>query len=154
MRPPVPIIQRFLNKIKIVDSGCWEWQGWVNRNGYCHITLKRKGILAHRFIFMYYYNNIDSKMTIHHKCYNRKCVNPIHLEQMSYRENILHGNTMASINAQKTHCPQGHEYTSDNTYINSRNSRVCKICERRRVKNNYDKLKKQVPTPNSSEILL
>ena len=28
----------------------------------------------------------------------------------------------------KTNCPQGHEYTIKNTYINSRGHRECKIC--------------------------
>jgi hypothetical protein len=30
----------------------------------------------------------------------------------------------------KTHCPQGHEYTEENTYINTRGSKTCRECRR------------------------
>lgn len=30
-----------------------------------------------------------------------------------------------------THCPQGHEYTSDNTFLSSRGSKVCRECSRK-----------------------
>jgi hypothetical protein len=33
-------------------------------------------------------------------------------------------------NAIKTHCPQRHEYTPENTYINPKGSRECRICKR------------------------
>ena len=31
-------------------------------------------------------------------------------------------------NADKTHCPAGHEYTHENTYLNPRGSRECRAC--------------------------
>lgn len=40
---------------------------------------------------------------------------------------LVHG---ASLNREKTHCKNGHEYTEENTRINCNGSRVCKICER------------------------
>jgi len=37
-----------------------------------------------------------------------------------------------------THCPKGHEYTKENTYINPGNSgRTCRICNRKRAKQYY-----------------
>lgn len=39
----------------------------------------------------------------------------------------LHGTHHNSL---KTHCPQKHEYTPANTYINPRGSRECRICKR------------------------
>jgi hypothetical protein len=35
-------------------------------------------------------------------------------------------------NAEKTHCPQNHEYTAENTYIGSDGKRRCLICKRAR----------------------
>ena len=34
--------------------------------------------------------------------------------------------------ASKTHCPQGHEYTPENTYMRARGGRACKACDRLR----------------------
>lgn len=31
-------------------------------------------------------------------------------------------------NANKTHCPQGHPYSTENTYIHPKGRRVCRIC--------------------------
>lgn len=33
-----------------------------------------------------------------------------------------------------THCPQGHEYTTENTYLMRRGSRVCRTCSRERYR--------------------
>jgi hypothetical protein len=30
--------------------------------------------------------------------------------------------------ATKTHCPQGHEYTEVNTYVTTKGSKVCRVC--------------------------
>ena len=35
-------------------------------------------------------------------------------------------------NARKTHCPQGHEYTPENTSTSKRNVRICRTCSRAR----------------------
>jgi hypothetical protein len=35
-------------------------------------------------------------------------------------------------NTRKTHCPRGHEYTPENTYVNPKGSRECRTCTRAR----------------------
>jgi HNH endonuclease/NUMOD4 motif len=49
-----------------------------------------------------------------------------HLENVADRAN--HGTTA---NSNKTHCPQRHEYTPDNTFIQVSGSRECRICKKR-----------------------
>jgi len=44
---------------------------------------------------------------------------------------LSHG---ANLNKNKTHCRNGHEYTKENTYINSKGSRECVICLRKHWK--------------------
>lgn len=39
---------------------------------------------------------------------------------------------MGTPRRERTHCPQGHPYSAENTRINSRGSRVCRTCERAR----------------------
>jgi hypothetical protein len=34
--------------------------------------------------------------------------------------------------AERTHCPQGHEYTPENTYVSARRGRYCRACNRER----------------------
>ncbi|WP_396021799.1 HNH endonuclease signature motif containing protein [Bacillus cereus group sp. BfR-BA-01522] len=71
---------------------------------------------------------IEEGMVIDHLCRNRKCVNPLHLEQVTQRINLLRGEGMSAENVKKTHCPQGHEYTEENTYISKAGSRYCRKC--------------------------
>ena len=36
----------------------------------------------------------------------------------------------SELNARKTHCPQGHPYSPENTYIQPKGSRACRVCMR------------------------
>src|SRR5262245_7204077 len=63
-----------------------------------------------------------------HTCDNPGCVNAAQLELKTHRKNVLRGTSAAALNAKKTHCPVGHEYTSANTVMDggNRRSRVCR----------------------------
>jgi len=134
-------IGRFLKKIKVLDNGCWQWIGGTNDRGYGRFTYKGKLQPPHRFIYEYYYGSICPDLTIDHLCRNRACCNPIHLEQVTLKENILRGTSFSAINARKTHCPQGHELTGDNLYV-WRDERRCVECSRIRCKEYQRKLRR------------
>jgi len=137
----IPPIQRFLGKINISKNSCWEWKASKNKCGYGCFTIKNKAYLSHRFIFEYYHGQICPDLTIHHICNNRSCVNPKHLKQVPIKENIFYSPfTIASINSKKTHCPQGHEYTPENIYI-QKGGKYCKICKLKRCKEYKQKIK-------------
>lgn len=80
------IEKRFLNNIKIKND-CWIWKLKLN-NGYGRFGINKLRILAHRFSYMFYKGHIFDKMFIHHKCNNKNCVNPEHLEQVTPAQNI------------------------------------------------------------------
>lgn len=115
-------IQRFLDKIIVSEDGCWNWTAQISTLGYGVFSIKTHPLLSHRFIFEYYYGEILEKLEVHHVCENKKCVNPNHLKQLSVKQhNQEH---------RKIHCPQGHEYNIENTYVTIEGWRQCRICHK------------------------
>jgi len=115
-----PILELFLEKINISDNGCWEWQGCYSPNGYGFIRINGKNIKTHRFIYEHYCGELITNIEIHHKCENRKCCNPTHLESLSHKEH--------SQKHSVTHCKSGHEFTPESTYIRPDGNRTCRTC--------------------------
>ena len=123
-------VGRFLCMVSVANSCCWEWQGCLNEKGY-GLFFHDNYYRAHRFSYEYYNNAIIPEgLTIDHLCRNRKCVNPKHLEIVTNKENVLRGVGLTAINAKVTHCPYGHPYDSENTYITVDGRRNCKQCHR------------------------
>ena len=128
-------ISRFLEKISIDENGCWNWTGGKKGGGYAQFALDRKPVSGHRFIYDYYYGDLDPRLTIDHLCRNVACVNPAHLEQVTMKENVLRSPTAPpAINKRKTHCHLGHAFLGDNLYVDSKGQRKCKQCIRIRQK--------------------
>jgi hypothetical protein len=79
--------------------------------------------MAHRWSYEYHVGPIPEGLDIDHLCRNRACVNPEHLEPVTRAENIRRAAQV------KTHCPSGHEYTEENTYIRPGTiHRKCRAC--------------------------
>lgn len=121
---------RFWAKVNKTD-GCWIWTA-ANVRGYGHFSYGGRRRLTHRLVYEEMRGAIPSGLQIDHLCRNPSCVNPDHLEPVTGRVNTLRSPTnMATINAAKTHCPRGHEYTSDNTYLApNHGGRHCRTCAR------------------------
>ena len=141
----VSAVVRFWSKVKVLKSGCWEWQGALRgREGYGYGDFwdGNKDVAAHRFAYELFKGAIPEGLTIDHLCQKTWCVNPAHLESVTNKENILRGYGLCAINARKTHCPQGHPYDEMNTYIIPTGGRACRICIRKKVSDYYKRVRK------------
>lgn len=133
--------EKFLEKIKVNDNGCWEWQSTIDTGGYGQLKEHGKILSAHRLAYELFKGAIPQGLTIDHLCRNRRCVNPDHLEVVTMRENILRGNGVTAMNARATHCVNGHPFDLFNTYFLSVGWRHCRICAAER-KQRWEELHK------------
>jgi len=77
------VVARFVAKIQPAENGCYEWTGTKLPSGYGRFVFKGKFILAHRVSYILFVDpDLSDNLVIHHKCENRGCVNPKHLEKM------------------------------------------------------------------------
>lgn len=120
----------WLHFVERVDASgdCWLWLGLQNAGGYGSYQVQGHR-MAHRFLWTRLVGPIPEGMTLDHLCRVRLCVNPDHLEVVTMAENIRRGFAPPSLNARRTHCVHGHEFTVENTYWynNYRSCRTCKV---------------------------
>lgn len=140
-----PVLERFLSKINVVDSGCWEWQGCESR-GYGQFWYNKKLKATHQISYELFKGNIPKGLELDHLCRNKRCCNPDHLEAVTHKENTqrgLVGFVSGLKQRAKTHCPQGHEYNEENTHIRPNGDRQCRVCEkiRGRIRRSYLKIR-------------
>lgn len=131
------------------DTDCWLWTGSISADGYGRL-LAGPHRLAHRYSYTLTKGEIPDGLELDHtchsasgceaagrSCHHRRCVNPSHLELVTHGENHARiaiavnrrrGIKVAALQADKTHCPAGHEYTTENTYVDKRGSRNCRTC--------------------------
>ena len=132
-------VDRFMSKIEKTDY-CWNWIGTVNKSkhmGYGVFWLNNKSVAAHRVAYKIYIGDIPYDLQVDHLCRNRLCVNPDHLEAVTAKVNILRGNGLAAVNAKKTHCINGHEFTPENSMPRP-GGKDCRECKRKRYRNWYN----------------
>lgn len=79
---PDVVQARFLANTKRQKNGCLKWKISL-ANGYGRFGVNKKRILAHRFAYMWFVGSIPDGSVINHKCRNKSCVEPSHLEAIS-----------------------------------------------------------------------
>ncbi|KKK98687.1 hypothetical protein LCGC14_2640280 [marine sediment metagenome] len=115
---------------------CWLWTG-LKANGYGQMrTPEGKQEGAHRIAYRWANGDIPNGKMVLHRCGVKLCVKPEHLYIGGAKDNARdarrHGVLVTGKDhwqRQKTHCPQGHEYTDGNTHW-YRGSRYCRACHK------------------------
>lgn len=152
----VEIESSFWSKVDydVRDVGrCWPWLGGVQR-GYGafyfrDVSGKKFAARPHRLAYELTFGELptraDSGIEIDHLCHDpeickrgdhcmhRRCCNPYHLRLSNSAANGA-PDRMVYWQTLKTHCPQGHEYSSTNTGIRPNGHRYCRACSRNRMR--------------------
>lgn len=129
-------LQRALSK---PTENCIEWPFSRGVRGYAQTTWDGKNAYVHRVVTHLQFNfDMDSDSVVMHKCNNTSCINPKHLEIGTQRQNIEYASKLGRLSVRKTPrktCWLGHEFTKENTFINSDGRRRCRTCRERLDKN-------------------
>jgi len=67
---------------------CVEWTGCLTRAGYGQIEVGYQNRTTHRVAYELANGAIPAGLVVRHKCDNRKCIRPDHLEVGTHRDNV------------------------------------------------------------------
>ncbi len=129
----IPLEYRITDNV-VIDpmSGCWLWQRSTDTMGYGHLWVDfghgKVSRQVPRLAWELFRGPIPTGLVIRHRCGVKRCCNVDHLEVLTTRESVTHpeSGSFSSLNAAKTHCPDGHPYSG----VNNRGGRVCATCQR------------------------
>lgn len=126
-------LERALARVKQDENGCWIWQGPKQRRGYGLMAHKYiPGARVHRVVYQFAYGQRLGRWDyVCHACDVPSCVNPAHMWIGTPADNQkdMQAKRRGKYQ-QQIQCMHGHEYNEQNTWIDKRGHRHCRICAR------------------------
>ncbi len=159
--------ERFWSKVDIrSEDECWPWRAARHVQGYGAFAFtKHKITTAHRVAWAITYNRSrlpSSKLQVMHKCDNKLCVNPKHLERGTASQNnhdaFARCRKFPRRPILKKYCKRGHRRTHLNTIIKTggkykQPAPVCKQCVRENDKASKQRRKSPELTRKNTEYM-
>lgn len=132
----VTLEDRLRNRLVVMPSGCWEFQGQHDRFGYGLISDGPKGKVrvhrTHRLAYSLWVEPTPDGLVVCHRCDNPPCVNPAHLFLGTRTDNNRDAASKGHYDKPRlTECKRGHPMIGDNIYVRPDNGkRMCLACRR------------------------
>lgn len=79
------LIVKYKRPILVDENGCWNWMGSISSQGYGIFNNK----LVHGIVFRMAGGKCDLDKVLCHKCNNKRCINPNHLYEGTYTQNLI-----------------------------------------------------------------
>jgi len=79
------IVLKFRRPVTVDQNGCWNWLGSISSQGYGLFN----GKVVYGIVFRMVGKTCALDRVICHRCDNKKCINPNHLYEGTYTENML-----------------------------------------------------------------
>jgi hypothetical protein len=123
----IPIEDRLFECREITPDGHWLWLGGtVCPGGHGRIRYKNKIWTVHRLAYTLWIGLPKGLVCHKQECNIKTCFNPEHLYDGDNFTNARDKSVLL------THCPHGHAYTPENSYVDPSGRRSCRTCRARR----------------------
>jgi HNH endonuclease len=122
---------RFWSKVNFGGwLDCWLWNGATSQNGYGQFWLNGRQSGAHRVAYSMLVGPIPDGLVIDHLCRVRQCVNPVHLDPTTQRENVLRGEGPPASVVRSGICKNGHPRSENAVVRRDGKGQDCRACLR------------------------